>query len=291
MKKKLQSEFNSRQYMLSRDFEAFYYSDVNFSSVGIHSHNYYEIYFFSEGAVTMEILGKPYALRPGDVITVPPGASHRAIVKDPQKPYRRFVLWLSPELVESLQESSADYMYVFRKVAENGFVMHLDPGEFTVVKNKLFAILEEIHTERYGRETRLGLLVNEIILHLCRLSYEADNHGGVRDNASYFESITAFIEEHLEEELSLSRLSSQFYISPFYISHLFQENTGLPAHQYITKKRLAAAAGAIRDGSGITEAQTTAGFQDYSGFYRAFRKEYGMSPSEYKNRWKGDAER
>ena len=44
---KRRSTFNSRQYMLSEDFEVFYYSDIGFKSVGSHSHDYYEIYFFS----------------------------------------------------------------------------------------------------------------------------------------------------------------------------------------------------------------------------------------------------
>ena len=68
MKKKLRSEFNSRQYMLARDFEVFYYSDLHFSSVGRHSHDYTEVYLFCEGEVDMEIAGVRRALRPGDVL-------------------------------------------------------------------------------------------------------------------------------------------------------------------------------------------------------------------------------
>ena len=45
MKKNLQTAFITRQHMLSRDFELYYYNDHNLSKVDLHSHNYYEFYF------------------------------------------------------------------------------------------------------------------------------------------------------------------------------------------------------------------------------------------------------
>ena len=55
MKKKLQSAFHSRQYMLSKDFELYFYDDRNLAKIEAHSHNYYEFYFFAEGDVSMQI--------------------------------------------------------------------------------------------------------------------------------------------------------------------------------------------------------------------------------------------
>ena len=71
MAKRQTSQFNTRQYMLSEDYEVFYYSDTHFRSVGSHSHGYYELYFFEAGAVTMEIDGRGYPLKTGDVILIP----------------------------------------------------------------------------------------------------------------------------------------------------------------------------------------------------------------------------
>ena len=41
MKGNLRSAFNTRQYMQSKDFEAFYYSDLNFQTLPAHTHDYY----------------------------------------------------------------------------------------------------------------------------------------------------------------------------------------------------------------------------------------------------------
>lgn len=45
MKKNLKTKFQRRQYMLSRDFEIYYYSDSHMENVDFHIHDYYEFYF------------------------------------------------------------------------------------------------------------------------------------------------------------------------------------------------------------------------------------------------------
>ena len=52
MKKNLQTAFSTRQYMLSKDFEVYYYSDFYLSQVKDHAHDYYEFYFFLEPSLT-----------------------------------------------------------------------------------------------------------------------------------------------------------------------------------------------------------------------------------------------
>ena len=72
MKKNLQTAFITRQHMLSRDFELYYYNDHNLSKVDLHSHNYYEFYFFMEGDVSIQIGTEVYPIHFGDIMLVPP---------------------------------------------------------------------------------------------------------------------------------------------------------------------------------------------------------------------------
>lgn len=58
MAKNLQTKFSTRQYMLSRDFEIYYYNEPASEKVSIHSHDYYEFYFFLEGDVSIWIEGE-----------------------------------------------------------------------------------------------------------------------------------------------------------------------------------------------------------------------------------------
>ena len=80
MAKNLQTKFSTRQYMLSRDFEIYYYNEPASEKVSIHSHDYYEFYFFLEGDVCMKIGERSYLLKYGDIILIPPQIPHLSLI-------------------------------------------------------------------------------------------------------------------------------------------------------------------------------------------------------------------
>ena len=282
MAKRQSIQFNTRQYMLSEDFEVFYYSDTHFRSVGSHSHDYYELYFFEEGAVTMVIDEKPYPLRQGDVILIPPGVSHRAQLTDGEKPYRRFVFWVSQPFLAVLEGRSPAYGYLLRRAEDRGrYVYRFDLPTFNAIRTRLFTLLDEIHADRFAKEAAITLCISELLLFLGRTVHEQEQRRNKKEQLSRYEAIARYVDQHLDEPLSLDALAKQFYLSKFYLVHLFRENTGLSVHQYLLKKRLAACCDAMQGGAAVGEVCRRWGFGDYSAFYRAFRKEYGMSPSAY----------
>ena len=280
--KQFRSPFNQRQYMLSDDFEIFYYSDTHFSSVDIHAHDYYEFYFFIEGDVAMEIDGIEYPVNPGEMVLVPPGVMHRAVVQSGTVPYRRIVFWISERCCESLSAQSEDYNYIFIRQKETGrYCFSFNDIEASEIRSRLFALIDETRAERWGRDTGISLCLANLLLLINRTVHRYEDAGAAGDDKSWYEMITNYIHEHLSEDLSLDTMSRDLYISKFYISHLFQETTGMSVHQYITGLRLAACCESILAGALVTDVYSQFGFHDYSAFYRAFRKEYGMSPAAY----------
>ena len=281
MKGNLRSAFNTRQYMQSKDFEAFYYSDLNFQTLPAHTHDYYEFYLFLEGDLDLEISGHARPLHPGDMVLVPPGVSHHALMHSSDRPYRRFVLWVSQEYAARLLKESPDYVFLMQRAATSGrCYYHFHEAEFSSIQSRLIRLLEEFHSNRYGRNAAVYLALNDLLLYMNRIIYERE-HPVVSGSGDLMQEITLFIDEHLTEDLSLDVLANHVCLSKYYIAHYFKDSLGISIHQYITKKRLQSCSEAIAAGSDITRTFDEYGFRDYSSFYRMFRKEYGMSPREY----------
>lgn len=285
MKQNLQSTFNPRQYMLSRDFEIYYYNDRNPSKVDYHTHDYYEFYFFLEGAVSIQTLQNIYPLRFGDIMLIPPGTAHRLVIHDHSVRYRRFVFWISLPYYESLRAVSEDYMYFMHKIAKNNiFIIHNDRLTFNTIQNKIIGLLEEIHEEHFGQKTQISLCVSDLILHINRIIYEQDYPDIKSSDGSLDEKLLTYLDEHIDDELSLDTLAEKFYVSKYHIAHIFKDTFGISIHQYIMKKRLALCKEALLSNDSITQVYSSFGFGDYSSFYRAFKKEYGDSPKDYKKK-------
>lgn len=159
MQKNLQTRFSTRQYMLSRDFELYYYNEHYTSKVDTHTHDYYEFYFFMEGDVSIEIEGQRYPLRYGDMVVIPPHRRHRAVVHNHAQAYRRFVFWVSREYASRLMELSPAYGYLMQRAEVSGKnVFHSDVITFNATQFKIFQLIEEMQMERLvgGADTAAG---------------------------------------------------------------------------------------------------------------------------------------
>lgn len=272
--------------MLSRDFEIYYYSDRSLPNVKSHTHDYYEFYFFLGGDIKMHIDKNTFVPVPGTMMVIPPGVPHYATLTNGESPYRRFVFWVTEDFLGTLGSISEDYRFLADRAKKSGtFFMHkFTEIAFNSLQGKVFSLIDEINSERFGRDAKILISVSDFMLSLNRAVYESENPTqNDSDSESLYHSIILYIETHIDEDLSLDELSEKFHVSKYHISHLFTKTNGLPLHKYIIKKRLGMCLDAILSGQDISAVSSGYGFSDYSVFYRAFVKEYGKSPKQYKD--------
>jgi AraC family transcriptional regulator len=94
------------------------------------------------------------------------------------------------------------------------------------------------------------------------------------------------IEERSDDALTVAGLAREAGLSPFHFLRTFEKLTGITPHQYLRRARLRAAAAALltHGPARIVDVALDAGFGDVSNFNHAFRAEFGVSPTVYRQR-------
>lgn len=81
--------------------------------------------------------------------------------------------------------------------------------------------------------------------------------------------------------LSLSSMSREVGMSPFYFARTFFGLVGVSPHQYLIRLRLRRAATMLREGASVTTAAFSSGFENLGHFSRTFQRRFGVKPSQY----------
>lgn len=89
------------------------------------------------------------------------------------------------------------------------------------------------------------------------------------------------IEAELASEISANELAKKAGYSLFHYYHIFQKEVGMPVMQYIMRRRLLHGIYEIDQGEKKIDAALRYGFLTYSGFYKAFVREFSCTPAEY----------
>lgn len=97
--------------------------------------------------------------------------------------------------------------------------------------------------------------------------------------------VAAFIEQNIEQPLSVAELASVACTSPAHFARSFKVATGQTPHAFVSQQRLEHAKRLLAcDGHSMTEIACASGFSSQSNFARAFRKAVGVSPRDFRNR-------
>ncbi|HIV46891.1 MAG TPA: AraC family transcriptional regulator [Candidatus Acutalibacter stercorigallinarum] len=106
--------------------------------------------------------------------------------------------------------------------------------------------------------------------------------------AGNLEEVARYMEEHLDEPLSIPQLSRRALLSPTAFKAAFRQRYGLAVHAWLRQRRMERAAQLLR-GSSLTvlEVAQSVGYSSGSQFTAAFRERYGTSPGKFRKMSKG----
>ena len=107
--------------------------------------------------------------------------------------------------------------------------------------------------------------------------------------ASMVENLDSYIRENVHDEISNTELGAIFGYHPFYISKMLKDRKGITLHQYVISYRIKCAMRLLEcTDRAIADIADDTGFTDASYFTKTFKAQFGMTPKEYRNKFKND---
>ena len=255
--------------------------DISFSNaqLNLHSHTFYELLYCCNDCGAEYLVGADrYRLQKGDIIFVPPGISHRPLLTEPlSEPYERYVLWISKDFVDMFVEKFS----VGTEQVSYGTLIRTSGTKWEVLGGYFRRGVWEAENQAAG--WRAAVIGNTItLLTLMGRSIQERTAPVLKaEKPDLLNEVLAYIELHLDEKITLEETAKHFYVSVSTITQLFRQKMGTSFYRCVTQQRLIAAKTCISQGMTLEDVSRTVGFADYSSFYRAFKKEYGITPRQY----------
>ena len=188
--------------------------DTTYSSqiVSLHSHTYLEILYCHTGANVEYLVGSDrYKLQKGDIILLAPGVSHRPIMPEVMtEPYIRDVLWVNPDFLSSLEQifprssASGQHRSTLIRTAGTGW-------EF--LKDLFQTGVWEEEQKKTGWEAVVVGNSLKILAYLERAYSDLGTDFLRAEKPELLDNVTAYIENHYAEHISVKDLSRMFFVS------------------------------------------------------------------------------
>ena len=276
-------DINNKVGYLNDNFKIFHIRDKKDIKFEYHHHDFSKIVILIDGDLTYYIEGKAYILKPWDILFVNKNEIHKPVV-NPNKYYERIVIWLNPDFMAKYAQGNNNLLKCFEVAIKNNYnLLRLNMKSIEVIKNLIQDIQSCNNSNEFGSEILKESLFVQLMVLMNRLFLNSDKNRDIEDIQydKTIEGVLNYINSNLENDLSIDTIASEFFISKYYLMRKFKNQIGSSIHNYVVQKRLILARSLISDGLSMSSVCSRCGFNDYSSFVRAFKKVYGVSPSNY----------
>lgn len=247
--------------------------------VMLHWHEYYEVELIISGCATDIINGTSYTAAHGFFTILSPNDFHK-IIFDPNNNTLILKLYFLPQYLP--EESIAAFSTIdFPVIAE------YSNADYDVIAG-LFSNLKEIYyNNTYPLKLKTFFLRHAAESILCfafnnQQSYKS--HGKQHSTSKPIMEAINYINNHINEPLTVSEIANKIYLSPNYFCRLFKKCTSMSVSEYIVECRMNNAYYMLYSTNlPVSEIALQNGYRSSSLFYRHFSMYFNMPPLKVRN--------
>lgn len=252
--------------------------DVNNSENYYSYSDYYNLIYANGKEVKITLDNKIYTYNEPILIIIRPKLALKwYFVK---QPFYRMRIILHPSFFRNVKNDK-DVLEFFYKLNGDENVFKLNQPQFSSLQNYIDSIQTALFAKcgRFSMESRINALISEL-----NLIYETNYKEYIASTDSITAQIFDYIDRHYLEKITLQDISDKFFVSINSVNAIIKRCAGYTFKQYIIFLRLNMANTLIQSGTQkLSDVAKLSGFSDYSSFIKAYKKRYGIVPSEAVN--------
>ncbi|MBE7027844.1 MAG: AraC family transcriptional regulator [Ruminococcaceae bacterium] len=248
-----------------------------------HYHSAWEFYFYLGDNMTFFLNDTSYNIEKYDLVFVDKHLYHKTSYKNSEK--ERILIILKDSFFDLFNDKELIYKYLsnIKSIAALSFKDDLKK----TIRDK-FLRIAKLYEKNGEKDERLQIYFAELIATISEMI--ENNEVSVtkilkNKNAMVISQITNYINNHYTEKITLDFLSDRFFIDKFHLCHIFRKETGMTIIDFINQKRMVEA-GILLKTTNMTifDISNTVGFQNQNYFGTIFKRQFGVSPREYRQK-------
>jgi len=259
----------------SEDFEA-----------QVHDHDFFEFAYVAEGTGFHHVDGQVHPIHKGQICFIPVGIPHvfrPASTDVARHPLTVYNCILSPKLLDKLERFVADpelKRFIGEMREESVPYFHL-PDADDAIERLMLAMHREFTLPREAASDYLDTLLIQLLIVVRRLQNRSPS--STARKFTQFDHLLSYIEQHLDEPLSLHRLATISRWSERHLQRLFRRHAEQSFNDHLQAMRIQKSCELLRSTSiKIGSIAGMVGYRDNASFLSVFKRIVGTTPSEYR---------
>lgn len=272
-----------KKIMKKDDFDVIFTNKLNDSINHIFYNNYCEIIFYlGNSIININIENISYTLERGNILILPPGVMYKYL--NFEKNCDRYIIQLSMNCITKLSSIFDGFSYCINTASlEDMYVLKTKPSTWKPFVLGFEHLLDEYNSKRFHSDLSAFSQVLFIISHINSTMYYLLEKRTAQKTiySSLIEQIYKYIRINYDKNICLDDLAKYLNVSKSTITHTIKKQSNTTFVELLTQRRLTVFKTKVIEGKSIKQAYMECGFNDYSTFYRAFRKVFKTNPREF----------
>lgn len=247
----------------------------------MHYHHAYELYYVLEGEREYFIGDSFYSVEDGDLVWVPKNMLH----KTEGKGATRFLIYFK----ESFLEKYFSPETINNLTCPKPFIFRPEPNLKAEFEDLFYKMLMEHNKKRMHIESYDEFLIAKTFFDVLFFIFYHNNYyqKAISKPNERMHEIVKYINNNYQYPLTIQKTAYDFGITKDHLCHIFPKYMGVTFITYLNTVRIKAACEILKkEKDSILEISNKCGFSSSHYFCKVFKKEKGMSPSEYRAQFK-----